>query len=112
VADENHDEDPEIKVLLPEENAPSQQLKAEILAKGKEVSTSIWLAAAAAAKNMTVLLPKDITVLLFEEDATAQQLKICSCAAGQVVRSAAASKYLQQQQQQHCQEGQRHAVGR
>lgn len=38
VADENHDEDPEIKVLLPEENAASQQLKAEILAKGKEVS--------------------------------------------------------------------------
>uniref|UniRef100_A0A383VZK0 Activator of Hsp90 ATPase AHSA1-like N-terminal domain-containing protein n=1 Tax=Tetradesmus obliquus TaxID=3088 RepID=A0A383VZK0_TETOB len=36
VADENHDEDPEVKVLLPTEDAASQQLKAEILAKGKE----------------------------------------------------------------------------
>ncbi|KAF6251542.1 activator of Hsp90 ATPase [Scenedesmus sp. NREL 46B-D3] len=36
VADENHDEDPEVKVLLPDESAASQQLKAEILAKGKE----------------------------------------------------------------------------
>eukprot|EP00882_Tetradesmus_deserticola_P008632 GHRQ01009101.1.p1 GENE.GHRQ01009101.1~~GHRQ01009101.1.p1 ORF type:complete len:352 (+),score=138.82 GHRQ01009101.1:1029-2084(+) len=36
VADENHDEDPEVRVLLPDENAAAQQLKAEILAKGKE----------------------------------------------------------------------------
>jgi activator of HSP90 ATPase len=44
VADENHDEDPEIKVLLPEESAAAQQLKAEILAKGKEVSNDHYAA--------------------------------------------------------------------
>jgi hypothetical protein len=43
VADENHEEDPEIKVLLPNEDAASQQLKAEILTKGKEVRhTWVW----------------------------------------------------------------------
>lgn len=38
VADENHDEDPELKILLPNDDKPSQELKAAILASGKEVS--------------------------------------------------------------------------
>lgn len=37
VADENHDEVPEIKIILPKDDKPSQQLKAEILSAGKQV---------------------------------------------------------------------------
>eukprot|EP00878_Enallax_costatus_P032582 GHUV01035818.1.p1 GENE.GHUV01035818.1~~GHUV01035818.1.p1 ORF type:complete len:172 (-),score=16.52 GHUV01035818.1:171-686(-) len=37
VADENHDEDPEMKIVLSVEDKASQELKAAILASGKEV---------------------------------------------------------------------------
>ncbi len=36
---ENHDEEPELKVVLPVEDAAAQELKTAILARGKQV----WL---------------------------------------------------------------------
>jgi hypothetical protein len=42
VADENHDEDPEIRVVLPVDNKASQDLKAAILTHGKQVQRRAW----------------------------------------------------------------------